>query len=160
MEGKLRNMASVYLCRDGEILLLKRNSGIVQNTWIGSAGGHFEAAEVNDAGACVLREMEEELGLLESDLENLKLRYVTLRMKDGEIRQNYYFFADLKSKRMLCSTEGELCWFSKKDILSLEMPASAKAMMAHYLTEGCCSDRLYGAVTCETNTVFTELKEF
>ena len=31
----------------------------------------------------------------ECDLKNLKLRYITLRNKNGEIRQNYYFFAEL-----------------------------------------------------------------
>ena len=40
--------------------------------------------------------MEEELGIKEDDIEGLKLKYITLRFTKGEIRQNYYFFADLK----------------------------------------------------------------
>lgn len=44
----------------------------------------------------MLRELEEELGITEKEMENLCLRYVTLRRSKGEIRQNYYFFADLK----------------------------------------------------------------
>ena len=94
--GKLRNMASVYLIRDEEILLLYRQgSSIVSNLWIGSAGGHFESAELNDAKACVLRELKEELDLEPGSLADLELRYVTLRYTDGELRQNYYFFAKL-----------------------------------------------------------------
>lgn len=36
MDGKLRSMASVYLVREGEILLLYRSGGIAKNTYIGS----------------------------------------------------------------------------------------------------------------------------
>lgn len=40
-----------------------------------------------------MRELKEELGISESGIRNLSLRYVTLRRVKGEIRQNYYFFA-------------------------------------------------------------------
>lgn len=97
MGGKLRNMASIYISKGDKMLLLYRQgSRVVNNVWIGSAGGHFEECELNDARACVLRELEEELGITEKKIENLHLRYVTLRRSKGEIRQNYYFFADLK----------------------------------------------------------------
>ena len=93
MDGKLRNMTSVYLSKEDKMLLLFRQGGrVVNNVWTGSAGGHFETFELNDARACVLRELKEELGLDKDDLENLTLRYVTLRRTKGEIRQNYYFF--------------------------------------------------------------------
>ena len=59
--GKLRNMTSVYLiCEDKMLLLYRQGSRVVNDMWIGSAGGHFEENELNDAGACVLRELEEE----------------------------------------------------------------------------------------------------
>ena len=95
-------MASVYIRRQNQILLLcRQGSSIVKNLWIGSAGGHFEENELNDARACVLRELEEELSLFEKDLENLTLRYVTVRYADGELRQNYYFFADLSDSNKI-----------------------------------------------------------
>ena len=56
---------------------------------------HFEKEELNDARACALRELYEETGIAEEEIENLSLRYITLRRKNDEIRQNYYFFADL-----------------------------------------------------------------
>ena len=62
--GKLRNMTSIYLTCGDEILLLHRHgSKVVNNLWVGSAGGHFEPDELNDAKACVLRELREELNI-------------------------------------------------------------------------------------------------
>ena len=46
----------------------------------------------------MLRELQEELGLRPEDIEDLRLRYITLRSIKGEIRQNYYFFAELKEQ--------------------------------------------------------------
>ena len=64
MDGRLRNMTSIYLFKGGKVLLLYRQGGrVVNNVWTGSAGGHFEKNELNDAKACVLRELNEELGL-------------------------------------------------------------------------------------------------
>lgn len=41
--GKLRNMTSLYLLCGNEMLLLyRRGSKVVNDLWIGSAGGHFE----------------------------------------------------------------------------------------------------------------------
>ena len=79
MDGKLRNMTSIYLFRNQKVLLLYRQGGrVVNNVWTGSAGGHFENGELNDAKACILREMHEELGLLPEDIDGLALRYITL----------------------------------------------------------------------------------
>ena len=90
-------MTSIYLFKGGKVLLLYRQGGrVVNNVWTGSAGGHFEKNELNDAKACVLRELNEELGLQPENIDGLTLRYITLRRTKGEIRQNYYFFAELK----------------------------------------------------------------
>ena len=94
--GKLRNMTSVYLiCNDEMLLLYRQGSRVVNNVWVGSAGGHFEENELNDPKACVLRELEEELAVTKDMITDLELRYVSLRRTKGEIRQNYYFFAKL-----------------------------------------------------------------
>lgn len=159
--GKLRNMTSVYLVDDAGILCLYRiGSRVANNLYVGTAGGHFEKDELNDAYACVLREMEEELGLTESDVVGLKLRYITLRLKDGEIRQNYYFFGRLRGERTLESSEGILRWFSYENTAHLDMPGSAKHMMLHYLREGRFTDHLYGGITRKEGTEFVPLAEF
>lgn len=161
MDGKLRNMTSVYLTGEQGILCLYRiGSRVANNKYIGSAGGHFEKNELNDARMCVLREMQEELGLTEEDVEGLKLRYITLRLKGGEIRQNYYFFGRLKTQRPLESTEGKLHWFSYAEAETLQMPASAKHMMLHYLKAGRFDENLYAGITDDAGTRFVVMKEF
>lgn len=177
-EGKLRNMTAIYLrYGDGMVLLYRVGSRVVGNCYTGTAGGHFEKDELNDARSCVLRELHEETGLTERDIENLALRYVTLRLKNGEIRQNYYFFADLKeeigrkwglaqesSQRIqldfLKSTEGRLEWIPNGRLEELEMPASARFMIQHYLAVGKDTNALYGGVTTDEGIEFVELKEF
>ena len=161
MNIALRNMTSVYLTGEKGILCLYRiGSRVASNRWIGSAGGHFEPEELNDPRACVLREMQEELGLTESDVEGLTLRYITHRLMEGEIRQNYYFFARLKEDRELSSTEGNLRWMSFDEIPDLYMPVSAKHMILHYLKEGRFTDHLYCGVTEETGTRFVIMRDF
>ena len=158
---KLRNMTSVYLEWEQGILCLYRvGSRVVSNRYIGSAGGHFEPEELNDPRACILREMEEELGLAESDVEGLKLRYITHRYMQGEIRQNYYYFARLKADRELSSTEGTLRWVRESEFPDLPMPVSAKHMMLHYLAQGRYTDLLYGGITRENGTEFVPMMEF
>ena len=161
MDGKLRNMTSVYLTGEQGILCLYRiGSRVANNLYVGSAGGHFEQGELNDARTCALREMQEELGLTESDVADLRLRYITLRLKNGEIRQNYYFFGKLLSDRELESTEGNLHWFSYEEAEHLHMPASAKHMMLHYLKTGRFDENLYAGVTDNAGTRFVIMEEF
>ena len=154
-------MTSVYLTGEKGILCLYRvGSKVANNKYIGSAGGHFEKEELNDARRCVLREMKEELGISESDVTDLKMRYITCRLKDGEIRQNYYFFGKLKEKRELESTEGILRWIPYDGFADLTMPVSAKHMILHYLKVGRFDDTLYAGITEETGTVFIPMREF
>ena len=161
MRMKLRNMTSIYLTNDTGLLCLYRvGSRVANNLYIGSAGGHFEENELNDPHKCILRELGEELGLTENDLEGLRLRYITHRLKNGEIRQNYYFFARLTEEKELSSTEGILHWVPYEDIPSLDMPVSAKHMILHYLAEGRFSDALYAGITEETGTRFVQMQEF
>ncbi len=163
MIGKLRNMTSIYLLDGDRILLLYREgSRVANNKWVSSAGGHFEENELNDAKACVIRELNEEISLNENDIENLKLKYITLRHTEGEIRQNYYFFAQIKSsnKKEITSNEGNLKWFNKDDIINLNMPFTAKYVLEHYFETGINNDIIYGAVANGKRLIFTELPEF
>ena len=161
MIPKLRNMTSLYLVREDAVLCLYRTgSRVVNNRYIGSCGGHFEEKELNDPYSCILREMEEELDLHESDLHQFSLRYITHRLTEGEIRQNYYFFAGLKEEKELKSNEGTLKWVSFEEIPALYMPVSAKHMILHYLQTGRFTDCIYAGITEESGTKFTEMIEF
>ena len=159
---KLRNMTSIYLLHGDEILLLyRKGSRVANNSFISSAGGHFEQDELNDPRRSMLRELKEELGLEETALENLRLRYVTSRLKNGEVRQIYYYFARISDKSLVGeSSEGTLQWFPLENILSLPMPVTAKRMLEHYIALGQFTNELYTGATTPDGMVFTELKEF
>lgn len=158
----LRPMTAIYLTRGEQILLLYRiGSRVVGNSYTGTAGGHMEADEFNSARACVLRELREETGLTPEDLDGLAMRYVTMRLKSGEIRQNYYFFATLREgSEVASSNEGRLEWHSLDSLADLPMPHTAKQVLLHYVREGRHNELLYGAISQEHGAVFTPLTEF
>ena len=154
----LRPMASIYLFRDDQILLLYRQgSKVVNNVWIGSAGGHMEPAEIASPETCVLREMQEELGLSPHEITQPQLRYITQRMTNGEIRQNYYYFAQLKTDRKLVSTEGTLRWFGLGEVDKLPMAYTARFMLDHWLAVGRSTDLIYSGTADGEKVAFTEL---
>ena len=144
------------------MLLLKRQgSRVVNDVWIGSAGGHFEKDELNDAEACVLRELDEELGLTSGDIGDLRLRYITLRHTAREVRVNYYFFAELENcGKELISNEGELAWFAENEISTLPMPFTAGFVIKHYIETGKHNTEIYGGVADGNGVVFTPMTEF
>lgn len=143
------------------LLLFRQGGRVVNNVWVGSAGGHFEEFELNDARACVLRELEEELGIGESEIENLCLRYITLRRTKGEIRQNYYFFADLKEdvNEQLVSNEGITKWFAYSELEPLKMPYTSKFVIEHYLKIGRITKEMYVGAADGKKLVFTVVPE-
>ena len=152
----------MYFVREDAILCLYRiGSKVADRLFVGAAGGHFEGSEMNDPEACILREIREELDLDPKGILNLKLRYVTHRLKNGEIRQNYYFFAQLKDDSVInTSNEGQLKWFSIEDILSLDMPFTSKKVTDHWVKEGRYTDKFYGGVATFNDMVFVEMNEF
>ena len=161
-EAALRNMTAIYIEKDGSMLMLYRiGSKVVAPSWCG-VGGHFQPQELNKPRACMLRELQEEAGLCESDITSVEMRYVTLRLKNGEIRQNYYFFAKLREGAAVneCTDEGILRWIPIKDVLELEMPVTAKQMLTHYFGVGRFTEEIYCGVTGETGMEFAVLQEF
>lgn len=163
MDEKLRNMTSLYITKGDKMLLLFRQRGrVVSDTWVGAAGGHFEENELNDPRACVLRELKEELGISEGGIRNLLLRYVTLRRMKGEIRQNYYFFAELDNETgdHIVSTEGISRWFALSELSALEMPYTAKFVIEHYLKIGRRTNDMYVGVADGERVNFTKLPEY
>ena len=158
MSGKLRSMTSIYLMKEGKFLLLFREGGrVVNHVYTGASGGHVEKEELGDARACVLREMYEELDLTEEDVGEISFRYITLRDTKGEIRQNYYFFAELKTDRTLSSNEGTLRWVTAEEALNLPMPVTAKGVVEHYIRIGQFDRKRYVGATGENGTAFMEL---
>ena len=159
---QLRPMTAIYLTRGEQILLLYRiGSRVVENSYTGSAGGHIEAEEYRDPRACVLRELQEETGLTEDALDGLALRYITMRRKNGEIRQNYYYIAALKDGfDVHNSNEGRLEWHSMSALDALPMPVTARHVVDHYLAVGRYDNKLYGGITTAEGPVFAEMNDF
>lgn len=158
----LRNMTSIFIMSENKMLLLYRvGSRVIQPSWCG-IGGHFEKDELNNPKACVLRELYEETGITESDIGSVILKYVTLRRKNNEIRQNYYYFTTLQNKEIDISkcNEGSLEWFDMDEVLDKEMPFSAKESLKHYFSVGKDDDELYAGVATDRGIDFVELMEF
>lgn len=143
------------------LLLYRIGSRVVEPSWCG-IGGHFEEYELNDAKACVLRELYEEMHISDKSLDHLELRYITLRNKKGEIRQNYFFFAELKSGTNveLDCNEGKPEWVDYDQVLEKQMPFSARCVLEHYFSKGRNTDCVYGGVISKEKQEFVELSEF
>lgn len=157
----IRPMASIYLLRGEQILLLYRQgSRVVNNVWIGSAGGHLEPAEISDPLSCVLREMQEELGLTADDISVPSLRYVAMCLTNGEIRQNFYYFAQLNNDCKLHSNEGTLRWFRLDELDALPMAYTARYMIDHWLQEGRHTDCIYGGIADGESVAFHQLFDY
>lgn len=161
MEAKIRNMATIYIRRGDEMLMLYRIGSKVVNECYCGVGGHFKEKEMKDAKAAVLREMKEEIRLSENDLDNLALRYIGLRNVKDELRINYYFFADLKetAKLTMKCNEGILQWIPLDNLMEKEMPVTAKYCIDHYLAEGMNNDNVYVISVNGDNTSVIELDE-
>lgn len=161
----LRNMTTIYIINGDKVLLLYRIGSrvLTHSSWCG-IGGHFEANELNDPRACVLRELDEETQIKEYDLEDIKLRYITLRNKNNEIRQNYYFFANLKNKNLditKCNcNEGQLRWINIKEAMKLDMPYTAKYCFEHYFNIGKNTDLIYSGAAAKAGIDFIALNDF
>ena len=86
----------------------------------------------------MLRELKEEINLQKNELENVKLRYIALRNKNGEIRINYYFFASLRkgvSVRSFCG-EGKFQWVDFDTVTEKKMFYTAGYVLKHYMEKG------------------------
>ena len=166
MDGKLRNMTALYITDRTDavhprmLMLYRIGSKVVEPSWCG-IGGHFEPEEVNDARACVLREVREEIGLTEDALCDLRMRYIALRQKNSEIRHNYYFFADLKPgvQVNLTCDEGMPKWVDYRDVCGLNMPYSAKYALEHYMAAGRYTENVYVGTAYTGGMNFAMLEE-
>ena len=95
------------------------------------------------------------------DVDVTKTGVLTIYNKPEELRQNYYFFATLKTDDIdLKSNEGQLKWFNIEDILTLDMPFTSKMVTNHWVKEGRHTDKFYGGVATFGDMVFVEMNEF
>ncbi len=160
-------MTAVYVFHGDAVLLIRRVGSRLfrRPLWCG-VGGHFEESELSAPEACALRELREETALTEADIRDLTLKYVLLRKKDGEIRQQYVYFAQLANPDAPITPcgEGALHWVKLADLFGLEMSVTNTQCLRHYFETGKNDGAVYvGATAAEDGQprmVFTPLGDF
>ncbi|MRX56603.1 NUDIX domain-containing protein [Bacillus idriensis] len=129
-------MAVAFLINEmGQILFLQKgaNSSFLAGHLV-PIGGHIEENEMSLPIEACIREIKEETGLNISDISNLKLRYIVMRIKDvREVRTQYVFFGEVKGAAKLTeSEEGSLSWIDFDKIPKHNVSATTKEIVSHY----------------------------
>lgn len=90
-------MSTAFLFNGNKVLMMKKDSSRITDTvfWTG-LGGHLEPDELNFPNRACIREIFEESGIQEEEIEELKLKYILLQIKDEEIRQQFVYFGKTK----------------------------------------------------------------
>lgn len=151
-----RNIATAFLINGNDFLLSKRSmeKKIAPGAWYG-VGGHIEPIEINNPFSACLREIYEETGIKEKDIDNLKLRYILLNRSKDEIVVNYIYFGTTKNRQVIDSDEGKLYWIPKEILSKLEFFEPLKITLVHYLeTENSNNVVLVGIVGYKNNKPF------
>lgn len=148
----VRQMTTAYLFHEDEVLMIKRSSSRVFNFefWSG-VGGHIEPEEINDPKAAALREIYEESGLMQQEIKDFSLRYILLRLKDDEIRQQYIYFGRTDRKDCTPSDEGELFWIKQENLARLHMSTLNRLMLEDYFRNPDCTGVKVGTISAVDN---------
>ncbi len=134
---RIRTFAAAYLLHQDHWLMLLRSPThtLFPNTWA-PVGGHVEAQDKCDPYSAVLRELSEEANLLPGDLTDLKLKYVTLRVKGQELRQLYLFFGRMSRLSFDHCGEGELHLVPESKVLLRPLGAVNKLTLEYHFAQG------------------------
>lgn len=154
MTGYQRNSFTVFLVNEGRILVKCIGNKLISPSWFASGGG-FD----NDNLAYIRHKMFCEYGVTVDDLEEPKLRYVTLRYTEGELRQNFFFFAETKNDLNIPFI-GNDKWVPFMELLEMEMPKTVQGVLKHYLEIGRSNERVYCGVVKQKGLAISELEEF
>jgi len=159
-----RITAGAILTCGSKVLLMKRglHRELAPGLWAG-IGGHIDSQDVENFRAINLietcyREVREETGIERDAICGLKLRYISIRKMETEIRWHHYYFGELKAEITppKCE-EGEFFWLEKNDISTLPMTASVKEPLKHWLTNPICEDIVLFTVDGERATMSVRL---
>lgn len=141
-------MATAFLYNGDQLLMMKKSGSRLYNQefWSG-LGGHLEPEELNNPKRACLREIYEESGLHESDIEELTLRYILFRIKEDEIRQQFVYVGKSTRKDVTPSEEGELHWINQEDIHQLRLSKIIRFMVEHLYDHRLQSTIMVGTIT-------------
>lgn len=134
---KLRLLSVAVLFHGDDLLMMKRSPyrTLSPGKWA-AVGGHMEPAEISDPRAACLRETMEETGLQPEDLTDLELRYILVRLRENEIRQQFVYIGNTVKREVASSDEGELHWVPRNEILNRDIPFVFRELLRHYLENG------------------------
>ncbi|WP_274650779.1 NUDIX domain-containing protein [Paenibacillus humicola] len=128
MEHRL--MATAFLFNGERVLMMrKRGSRLYDAEFWSGLGGHLEPCELGCPMEACLREIEEESGIRAGEMTGLRLRYILLRLKEDEIRQQFVYFGQTEKTDLRASDEGELFWIDRKDWRSVPVSRIIACMM-------------------------------
>lgn len=134
---RARMMAAALLFHGGEMLMMKRSPNRTLNPGMwATVGGHMEPAEINDPEEAVRREIFEETGLTRSDIADLRLQYILIRLNRQEVRQQFIYTARAARRDVSETDEGELHWIPREEVLDRDIPFIFRELLAHYFRTG------------------------
>ena len=151
--NQIRLMTTAYLCHGDHMLLMQRSAEreFLPSIWSG-VGGHVEYPEHTDLRAACRREIGEETGFGDDDVTGLTLRYVLLRQRRDELRQQFVYFGTALTRQTRTTAEGVLHWIPCLDVLRHPMSESNRLMLGHYLTEGDPHAVMVGVLSGDTGS--------
>lgn len=129
-----RLMTTAFLWHGPDVLLMHRsaNRTLHPNRWTG-VGGHIEPHEICTPDSACLREIAEETGIANEDLVGFHLRYIILRRRETEIRQQYVYFGTSRTRRVRITGEGELHWIPETGLFDRELVPTTRLLLEHYM---------------------------
>ena len=124
-----------YIFKDDEVLMLHRNKkaqDIHKGKWNG-LGGKFEAGETPEH--CVIREVKEESGLqlIEPTLRGFLTFPLFAKGRDWYV---FLFTAKRFQGELIESTEGDLKWVKKDELLDLNLWEGDKIFLPYIFKDG------------------------
>jgi len=147
---KLRQMTTAFIRNGDKVLLMKKeNSELADGMFWSGLGGHMELEEINSPKEACIREIYEESGLTKHDINGLTMRYILIRVKGDEIRQQYVFFGSTERDDFIASDEGELHWKHMDCLDALRFSKIIAFMLAHYKSYPNLNHVMVGVITKE-----------
>jgi 8-oxo-dGTP diphosphatase len=150
-------MAVAFLINNDDFLLLKRSESrkFAPGVWAG-VGGHIEPEEINTPYAACAREIFEETGISEEDIEGLRLHYIIIRRSAYEIRISYVYFGHSRTRVIIDTDEGKLSWIHKDDLFQRNLSVMNKVALSHYINNDCADEKVFVGtldLSCSTQNV-------
>jgi 8-oxo-dGTP diphosphatase len=120
-----------------ELLMMKRSPSrtVSPGLW-GAIGGHLEPYELNNPRAACEREILEETGIEASEISNLRLQYVLIRLNNNELRQQFFYTGTTDKDPTVTTDEGDLHWIARSEILDRPIPFIFRCLLEHYFEHG------------------------